>query len=460
MSNKKNKHKNLTRSASEAIRGSQVQSHPNSIGSSPVMHLKLVELPKKVPVLISRDLQAQIRYLCENVWDKEWSGILFYSTENELGDENFRITAEGLFLMDIGTSGYTEYDTDDPKYIEFLMKNPTFRRLKKGHIHSHNTMSVFFSGTDTSEIRDNSAFHNFYLSLIVNNKNEMCAKIAFRAESTLKKITTIVFKGTEGSEVTKQFEAEEKEQIIYVYECLILKPEVVEGPFSDRFREIETIKAEQERKKKEAFNASNTKTGAYGGFNVNERYRQAGLYDGYDDDVIETKYRQTPKVPGETVTKGGIILLGQGVKEKAGKWERGHESGELDLDRQNKKRDKELQRLNNQACSRNISDYRYLVKLLSGDATNELDDLSDVLEELQERYFDKSTYLDIKYFKDSLKSESVEIYISEYPSDKEKYEYFDDTMEACRDMLKIYSEEFPELVKQLREALNLTLKVD
>lgn len=42
-------------------------------------------------------------------------------------------------------------------------------------------MSVFFSGTDTQELVDNAGNFIYYLSLIVNNKGEMCAKIAYYA---------------------------------------------------------------------------------------------------------------------------------------------------------------------------------------------------------------------------------------------------------------------------------------
>lgn len=47
--------------------------------------------------------------------------------------------------------------------------NEHLEECRIGHIHSHNTMGVFFSGTDWGELEDNAPNHNYYLSLIVNN---------------------------------------------------------------------------------------------------------------------------------------------------------------------------------------------------------------------------------------------------------------------------------------------------
>jgi hypothetical protein len=43
--------------------------------------------------------------------------------------------------------GFTSYDLDN-RFIDYLMEDPKRMKFKVGHIHSHNIMSVFFSGTD------------------------------------------------------------------------------------------------------------------------------------------------------------------------------------------------------------------------------------------------------------------------------------------------------------------------
>lgn len=43
---------------------------------------------------------------------------------------------------------------------------------------------TFFSGTDTSELQDNTDKYPYYLSLIVNHKGQYCAKVAYIAKTT------------------------------------------------------------------------------------------------------------------------------------------------------------------------------------------------------------------------------------------------------------------------------------
>lgn len=159
--------------------------------------------------------------MCARVPNLEWSGVLFYTTEGEFGEENFKVTAEEVYLMDIGTSSFTGYDYE-PDLIEYMMKNPKLMDMHKGHIHSHNTMPVFFSGTDTAEIHDNSEFHNYYLSLIVNNKNEMTAKIAFRGTRKIESVSHISFKGDNGAVKNGTFSDTREQEVVYVYDCDII----------------------------------------------------------------------------------------------------------------------------------------------------------------------------------------------------------------------------------------------
>ena len=131
----------------------------------------------------------QIKWLCKEISRVEWSGVLFYSMEGSITDpENLVFTLEHILPMHKGTSGYTEYELGEA-VIEYMMENEESENWKMGHIHSHNTMDVFFSGTDMSELEDNAPNHNFYLSLIVNNFMEFCAKVCFIAESGIAQFT-------------------------------------------------------------------------------------------------------------------------------------------------------------------------------------------------------------------------------------------------------------------------------
>ena len=136
--------------------------------------------------------------------------------------------------MDKGTSAYTEYEfTED--VIEYQMSNPERLEWKKGHIHSHNSMETFFSGTDMSELNDNSEFHNYYLSLIVNNAFENTAKVAFRGD-----IEQYSCKNEEG--LPWDLKLKNKKQVLFTIDCEIeyeVSTSTITEEFIDRLKKIE-----------------------------------------------------------------------------------------------------------------------------------------------------------------------------------------------------------------------------
>lgn len=171
----------------------------------------------------------QIKFLCKNIPKEEWSGILFYTINGSIAyPETFKIELKNILPLDKGSKSFTSYDLDN-RLINYMMENPDAQNWKLGHIHSHNTMDVFFSGTDMDELKDNSESHNFYLSLIVNNFMDFKAKIAFRAKTkTSCQITHEDFialdeNGEEynigGSSSINKIEEIEK---MFVYDCDVL----------------------------------------------------------------------------------------------------------------------------------------------------------------------------------------------------------------------------------------------
>jgi hypothetical protein len=128
-----------------------------------------------IPVIQTEKFKQQSKYLCSKNSAIEWSGILFYSSEGTF--PNLKITLEEIFLMDLGNAGYTSYEYDE-EVVNFQMQNPDTLKMKKGHIHSHNTMATFFSGTDKEELLDNVDNHVYYLSVIVNNRGDIEGKVA------------------------------------------------------------------------------------------------------------------------------------------------------------------------------------------------------------------------------------------------------------------------------------------
>lgn len=184
------------------------------------------EFNPDIKVNMPRKVFDQIKYLCSKIAKVEWSGILFYSVKGDITDpENFRINLEDILPMDKGTSAYTEYELDK-RFVDYMMDNPEAMDWKVGHIHSHNTMGVFFSGTDKSELNDNAVNHNYYLSLIVNNFMEFEAKVAYVASTKVEQIE-IEYKAlnSAGEEyIVGIIPAKIDQKILCVHDCEIKSP--------------------------------------------------------------------------------------------------------------------------------------------------------------------------------------------------------------------------------------------
>lgn len=85
-------------------------------------------------------------------------------------------------------------------------------------IHSHNNMSVFFSGTDVSELEDNAPNHEYYLSLIVNNKGDKQAKVCHVA----KRLTKFQKRNSDTLQF-ENFQDELEEEVLIIYNCEIVE---------------------------------------------------------------------------------------------------------------------------------------------------------------------------------------------------------------------------------------------
>ena len=144
----------------------------------------MLEIDQEISLIMPAELLGKIWYLCHEINNVEWSGLLFYQPIGDIKDlKTFKIIAKDVYLMDIGTSAYTEYYFNE-SIMNFYDKFPEAMNYKIAHIHSHNNMNSFFSSTDNDELKDNAKNYNYYLSLIVNNKMDMVAKLAMAGKST------------------------------------------------------------------------------------------------------------------------------------------------------------------------------------------------------------------------------------------------------------------------------------
>jgi len=188
---------------------------------------------------------SKIKYLCNKISQVEWSGVLFYSLKGNIKNPSKMVCViEDILPMDMGSAAYTEYSFDD-RVVTFLQEEEERFDWHIGHIHSHNNMKTFFSGTDMSELNDNSENHNFYLSLIVNNAMDLTAKVAQRIK--LKDISFLA-NDRDGNTYSKKL-ANDKE-VLMIYDCNIKIPksELLENSFIRSVDKI--IKDNEEANKK------------------------------------------------------------------------------------------------------------------------------------------------------------------------------------------------------------------
>lgn len=142
--------------------------------------------PPSFKLVISKEAQDEINELCTKISNTEWSGTVFFTISGDTNNiADLTITVVKVFLQDIGTSTYTEYEFT-PEFANFLANNSELMDSTiSGHIHSHHSMKTFFSGTDTKELEDSvkSLESGIFFSLIVNNDGEYTAGLALAVKT-------------------------------------------------------------------------------------------------------------------------------------------------------------------------------------------------------------------------------------------------------------------------------------
>lgn len=206
----------------------------------------------------------KIHYLCNKIDRVEWSGILLYSVKGSIKEpKDMELHVEDIIPMDKRSAGYTEYEYNkrslfdinkfDDKHIDYIEEmceeHPEVLTWKIGHIHSHNSMSVFFSGTDMEEIKGNSKSHNFYLSLIVNNNMDTIAKVVSYAEARDCVDASFLARDENGKEYeVKKQKLNLKEAIYNFYDCQIIKEDIKPKVDTRFIKTVDAIIKEAEKR--------------------------------------------------------------------------------------------------------------------------------------------------------------------------------------------------------------------
>ena len=215
--------------------------------------MKVISLVQKsgtynYKLIIPAEVERKIRFACQKVWSTEWSGTLFFTHEGSFENNDLVIRCVDIYIMDIGTQAYTEFDMN-PDVIAYMTEHPELLDCQLGLIHSHNNMSSFFSQTDQNTLREEGRDRNNFVSLIVNNAGSYTAAITRKIKSKqVKESVSYEFFGDGEKHDTKEY-VSSADEIEWFY--LKIEKEGEDYSFSDmaaRLEEIKQAKAEKAKK--------------------------------------------------------------------------------------------------------------------------------------------------------------------------------------------------------------------
>lgn len=204
---------------------------------------------------ISKQIEEQIDLLHTVVGPKEWSGVLLYTVNGDV-DSNVDVDVKGLFPMDIGSSAYTEYEFDENIMDMYDMyPNALSEQWRLGHIHTHHNMKAYFSGTDNSELQDNTPNHAYYLSLIVNFDKSYCARLCFMGTREVRGTSSVSVKGIKlSSHLCNNNKVDKEEDVVYAIDLDIAMPK--KNSDITILGEINKIQKKKEIKSKSVYNTN------------------------------------------------------------------------------------------------------------------------------------------------------------------------------------------------------------
>ena len=148
-----------------------------------ITHLKKNE-QSSYKMIITKELERKIRFICSKIHNIEWSGVLFYTHEGEFEDNSLVIKAVDLVVLDIGDATTTHFQCSNPDVITYMVDNDLLD-CDMALIHSHHAMSTFMSSTDLNTLLQEGTDRNIFVSLIVNNEGNYTAGITRRIFSKI-----------------------------------------------------------------------------------------------------------------------------------------------------------------------------------------------------------------------------------------------------------------------------------
>lgn len=167
----------------------------------------------------------------------EWSGYIFYDTIGSLEDaDNMIINITDFILLDIGTSGATDIQPTGEQIVDIYSERPHLMGKSFGCLHTHHSMGLFFSGTDTDTLLESAPQFDMFVSVIVNHRDHPIAKIS--QAGIIESIEKYAYK-IKGNTITQE-PVKVIKHVVCVYDCVVKIDETLIEKELDRATKIYT----------------------------------------------------------------------------------------------------------------------------------------------------------------------------------------------------------------------------
>lgn len=240
-------------------------------------NISLVENKTKYKLFIPDAVEHKIREWCRLSPNNEWSGTLFYDVIGSFENNDIEFTAKDFYVLDIGTSGFTRYKVT-PEICNYMMEHDLLD-CKTGLLHSHQSMSAFFSGTDSDTLKKEGLDSCHYLSLVVCNSGPYVARV-----------TRHIKEAFEGTKITK-YSSYGDSEISFSDEVSIIERDCIEYfnldiEIESRYKDInEEVLSRYTELKKSSSSYGNQTSPQFNGYGANY-WRSQWLNDDNDDNDV------------------------------------------------------------------------------------------------------------------------------------------------------------------------------
>ena len=95
---------------------------------------QLIERSDTYKLFVPAKVEEKIRYLIRKYPSTEWSGVLFYTHTGSFENKDLEIHCEDIFPMDLGTSGWTEFNMS-PEVTAYMADNIELFDCELGLVH-------------------------------------------------------------------------------------------------------------------------------------------------------------------------------------------------------------------------------------------------------------------------------------------------------------------------------------